>query len=41
MRKEYLVRLKKAAEDFEILATKDEEFAGALRVARGATRGRA
>jgi len=41
MRKEYLVRSKEAAEDFEILGAKGEEFAGALRVTRGATKGRA
>ncbi len=41
MRKEYLVRLKEAAEDFEILKAKAHEFAEALRVARGAARGRA
>ncbi len=41
MRKEYLVRLKEAAKDFEILGAKGEEFAGAVSVTRGATRGRA
>ena len=41
MRKEYLVRLKKAAEDLKLLGAKGEEFASALRVTRGATRGSA
>lgn len=41
MRKEYLVCLKKPEEDFEILNAIGEEFAGALRVTRGTTRGRA
>ena len=39
MGREYLIRLKEAAEDFEILGAKGEEFAGALSVTRGATRG--
>ena len=41
MRKEYLVRLKQSAESFEIFAAKGQKFAGTLRAAREATRGRA